>query len=134
MERVSARVGVIPRARKILRFPAEYAKAGETTRIEVPVVVGEYIFLEIVEQNGKDNPIGDGGDVEPPLGERDNMNDSAWTTPVWFTGQAAGSAFVWSKNSKIYHDPNCWAVKRIGAANRREGPAPAGKTKHACKP
>ncbi|MCH7720670.1 MAG: CehA/McbA family metallohydrolase [Planctomycetes bacterium] len=110
------------------------ARAGETTRIEVPVVVGEYIFLEIVEQNGKDNPVGDGEDVEEPLDERDNMNDSAWVTPVWFTGQAAGAAFVWSKNSKIYHDPNCWAVKRIGAANRREGSAPAGKTKHACKP
>lgn len=110
------------------------AKAGETTRIEVPVVVGEYIFLEIVEQNGKDNPIGEGEDVEAPFGERDNMNDSAWTTPVWFTGQAAGAAFVWSKNSKIYHDPNCWAVKRIGTANRREGPAPDRKTKHACKP
>ncbi len=43
--------------------------------------------------------------------------------------------FVWSKNSDIYHDATCWAVKSIGAANRREGAtAPQGKRKHECHP
>lgn len=117
--------------RKAAEWDTFEARAGETNRIEVPVIAGEYIFIEIVEQGGKDNPIGDGEDEDGTEG-RDNLNDSAWTTPVWFTGQPDGS-FVWSKNSKKYHVPDCWAVKRIGAANRREGGKPAGMTKHACK-
>ena len=112
-----------------------YDAVAGTNRIEVPVVAGEYIFVEVVERNGKDNPIADGDDEdeEEPIGHRDNLNDSAWTSPVWFSKSSGSGTFVWSKNSKIYHEPNCWAVKRIGAANRREGAAPAGKTKHACK-
>lgn len=117
--------------RKAAEWDIFQAEADVTTRIDVPVVAGEYIFLEIVEQNGLDNPVGDGEDVQAPFGERDNMNDSAWTTPVWFY---AAADFVWSKNSNKYHQSNCWAVGRIGAANRREGPAPAGKTSHDCKP
>ena len=51
---------------------------------------------------------------------------------VWFTGSSA-ERFVWSKNSALFHDPDCFVVKRIGAANRREGPAPDGKEKHSCR-
>lgn len=53
--------------------------------ITVPVVDGEYIFLEVTEQEGKDNPVGDGIDEEEPFSQRDNLNDSAWTSPIWFT-------------------------------------------------
>ena len=90
----------------------------------------------MTEQDGSDNPVGDGEDETSvdgssvPDGQRDDLNDSAWTTPIWFTTGSA--AFVWSKNSNLYHDPDCWAAARIGAANRREGPAPSGKTKHNC--
>ena len=74
------------------------------TETEVPlfVVDGEYIYLRVTEQGGQDNPEGDGDDefnneTDAPSadGKRDNLNDSAWTSPIWFT-----------------------AAKRIGAANR----------------
>ena len=60
----------------------------------VPAVAGEYFYLRITEQNGKDNPIGDGEDVfvngtntHQTDGKRDNMNDNAWTSPVWFVAE-----------------------------------------------
>jgi hypothetical protein len=117
--------------------------SGVAADIPFNAVAGEYVFLEVVEQNGKDNPVGDGEDNRVNAttapgqdGLRDDLRDAAWTTPVWFTAGAAvvGDTFVWSVNSNKYHDPDCWAVKQIGSANRREGPAPAGKTKHACHP
>lgn len=67
-------------------------KAGVLREISVPVVPGEYIFLRVTEENGQDNPIGDGSDEynnktgkKGSDGKRDNMNDSAWTAPIWFT-------------------------------------------------
>jgi hypothetical protein len=103
-----------------------------TTEFRVPVVAGEYIFVEVTEEDGKDNPIGDGEDDDPPVG-RDDLNDSAWTTPIWFSDESS-ELFVWSRNSSLYHDHDCWAVDRIGAANRREGSEPDNKTKHNCAP
>lgn len=65
--------------------------ANTLQRITVPVVAGEYLYLVVRERNGKDNPIGDGEDninnvtgMDGADGMRDNMNDAAWTTPVWF--------------------------------------------------
>ena len=115
----------------------EFASAGDW---EFPVTVapGQYFFLEIEEKGGKDNPLGDGEDAAgadggtDPDGFRDDLSDSAWTSPVWFSAGSSGATYVWSVNSTLYHDPGCWAVAQIGAANRREGPAPAGKTKHLC--
>ena len=64
----------------------------ELRRIRVPVQSGEYIYIQVTEQNGGDNPVGDGEDVfnnqtgdHAADGNRDDMNDSAWTTPIWFT-------------------------------------------------
>ena len=69
----------------------ENIPAQELRRIRVPVLAGEYIYLQVTEQNGKDNPVGDGVDVFDTSsgaagsdGNRDDMNDSAWTTPIWF--------------------------------------------------
>lgn len=63
---------------------------GELTRT-IPVNAGEYFYLVITEHNGKDNPVGDGTDEfnnetgeEGADGKRDNMNDMAWTAPIWF--------------------------------------------------
>lgn len=62
----------------------EGIKANELTSIEVPVVNGEYFYLVVTEENGQDNPIGDGIDeYDNETGEeiadnkRDDMNDSA---------------------------------------------------------
>lgn len=107
------------------------AEAGTTT-FTVPVVGGEYLFLEVLETGGKDNPIGDGEDTELPRGERDDLNDSAWTSPLWFTYDPNAGQFVWSKNSRLYHDENCWAAQRIGAANRQQGPRPTARQPHDC--
>jgi len=111
------------------------------TRIPLHVVAGEYIFVQVTEENGRDNPVGDGDDeldnatgAQGADGQRDDLNDSAWTSPVWFAGSANTQTFVWSKKSNVYHDPSCWAVAQIGSANRREGPAPDGKAKHGCTP
>jgi hypothetical protein len=45
----------------------------------------------VTEQNGKDNLVGDGFDefnnitgAHDSDGHRDDLNDSAWTTPIWF--------------------------------------------------
>jgi hypothetical protein len=118
------------------------APSGQLLTIPFMAGRGRYLYVHVTEQNGKDNPYGDdtsendkviGGKDETT--KRQNMNDSAWTAPVWFGVAAAPTGtFVWSKNSNVYHDPNCWAVKNIGAANRREGSAPDGKTKHDCHP
>lgn len=69
----------------------ENIRTKELRRIRVPVLAGEYIYIQVTEQNGKDNPVGDGEDVfhnstgAPGAdGNRDDMNDSAWTTPIWF--------------------------------------------------
>ncbi len=117
--------------------------AGSGSLVTIPFMAarGRYVYLHVREQGGKDNLIGDGEDSEQNAtgdtgsdGKRDDQNDSAWTSPVWF-GAAPPAIFVWSKNSDIYHDANCWAVKSIGAANRREGTAaPDGKRKHECRP
>ena len=66
-------------------------------------------------------------------GKRDDLNGKAVTFPVWFTTGVA-AAFVWSVKSSIYHDPDCWAARKLRTANRREGSAPAGKTRHECHP
>lgn len=116
--------------------------ANVLTRIPVSVVAGEYLYLEITELGGSDNVVGDGddefnndtGDFGSD-GKRDDLNDSAWTSPVWFTMiEVVEPTFIWSKKSDLYHEPDCFVVNRIGDANRREGPAPAGKTKHDCHP
>jgi serine/threonine protein kinase len=42
--------------------------------------------------------------------------------------------YVWSETSTVYHDADCWAIKRILPANRREGNTPPpGKTRHTCR-
>lgn len=116
--------------------------ATSSNAISIPFMAGRgrYVFLHVREQGGKDNLQGDGEEsVENATGnpgsdgKRDDQNDSAWTSPVWF-GTGVAAAVVWSVNSSVYHDATCWAVKTIGAANRREGPAPDGKTKHTCHP
>lgn len=107
--------------------------------IPLNAVNGEYCFLQVTEQNGKDNPVGNGEDEidnatgdEAADGKRDDMNDSAWTTAIWFNSSNAD--FVWSKNSALYHDHDCWVVPFIGATNRRSGPTkPTGHTKHNCQ-
>lgn len=65
--------------------------SGELTRT-IPVNAGEYFYLVVTEHNGKDNPFGDGTDEfnnetgeEGADGKRDDMNDRAWTAPIWFT-------------------------------------------------
>lgn len=107
-------------------------QSNQQTVIPFMAARGRYLYLRILEQGGKDNPIGDGDDSDGD-GKRDDLDDSAWTSPIWF-GADPPATFVWSVNSSVYHDANCWAVKSIGAANRREGPAPDGKTKHNCHP
>jgi hypothetical protein len=108
--------------------------------VEVPVVAGEYFYLEVHELGGTDNPTGQGVDETSTDGSdgsdgiRDDLNDSAWTSPIWLALAPSGSPFVWSINSKIYHNSDCWAAKRIGAVNLRIGEAPEGKTKHDCHP
>lgn len=100
-----------------------------------------YLFVQVTEENGKDNPVGDGEDEfknesgdNGSDGKRDNMNDSAWASPIWFDSASLDVIFVWSTKSSLYHDKNCWAVKRIGQANYRENNTPpSNKTKHNCK-
>jgi hypothetical protein len=107
--------------------------------VRAPVRAGEYLFLRVQERGGRDNPIGDGLDewnaatgTEEPDELRDSLNDVAWASPVWFTSETPSVTFVWSVNSGLFHDSHCWAVARIGAANRREGTDPGARTKHAC--
>ena len=123
-------------------FAAEFAEyqLDSVGDWQFPVTVspGQYFFIEIEEQGGRDNPTGQGDDETSADGtmgsdgQRDNMNDSVWTSPMWFGTADPGAIYVWSVNSTLYHDSHCWAVAQIGSANRREGPAPAGKTKHDC--
>jgi hypothetical protein len=119
------------------------ATSGAQLSIPFMAARGRYVYIHVREQGGKDNLLGDGEDTvqnatgdEGSDGKRDDQNDSAWTSPVWFSaGQAPTALFVWSKSSEIYHDANCFAVKAIGAANRRDGAAPPdGKRKHDCHP
>lgn len=117
--------------------------AGSGSQVTIPFMAarGRYVYLHVREQGGKDNLVGDGEDSELNAtgdsgsdGKRDDQNDSAWTSPIWF-GAAPAVLFVWSKNSEVYHDASCWAVSSIGAANRREGTSPPeGKRKHECRP
>lgn len=117
-------------------------KTKEVLRRPLQVSPGQYVFIEVTEENGKDNLEGDGEDeVDNATGEhgadgkRDDLNDSAWTTPIWFSEGSAATepAFVWSKRSDMYHDANCWAVARIGQANRQSAATPpANKRKHNC--
>lgn len=113
--------------------------AGTDHRINLSVTPGEYFYISVTEQGGKDNPFGEGKDITSadgtaiPDGKRDNLNDSAWTAPVWFV-RAQAPLFVWSRRSSVYHDHDCFVVPRIGVSNRREGrDAPAGKRKHDCR-
>ena len=105
--------------------------------VPLQVVAGAYVYLHISEEAGKDNALGEGIDevnnatgADGEDGKRDDMSDSAWTSPIWFHAVL----FVWSKNSNLYHEPSCWAVKNISQSNKRTGPAPPGKTKHGCHP
>ncbi|NKB39025.1 MAG: hypothetical protein GKR93_17980 [Gammaproteobacteria bacterium] len=59
---------------------------------DIEVVDGEYIYIRVREEGGQDNLLGDGEDVlnnetgvHKKDGKRDNMNDTAWTSPIWFT-------------------------------------------------
>ena len=61
--------------------------------IPLSVEAGQYIYVEVTEENGQDNPLGDGDDetnndtgAAGADGKRDNMNDSAWTSPIWCFG------------------------------------------------
>lgn len=61
-------------------------------RIPFQVSKDSYLYVKVTEQNGKDNPIGQGKDdydnqsgEAVPDGNRDDMNDSAWTSPIWFS-------------------------------------------------
>lgn len=69
----------------------ENLEADQLHSIIVPVAAGEYFYIVVTEQGGKDNPVGDGEDdfdndsgATGADGRRDDMNDSAWTTPIWF--------------------------------------------------
>lgn len=70
----------------------ENVPGGQLTKWgDIPVVDGEYIYIRVTEENGKDNPVGEGDDEfnnrtghSGPDGKRDDMNDSAWTAPIWF--------------------------------------------------
>jgi hypothetical protein len=120
------------------------AASGSQVVIPYMAVRGRYVYLHVREQGGKDNLVGDGEDVVDNAtgshdsdGKRDDQNDSAWTSPVWFTASTGTSTvtFIWSRNGEVYHDTDCFAVKTIGSANRREGPTPPeGRRKHACHP
>lgn len=66
----------------------------EETKHRVTVRDGGYLYLRIHETNGRDNPIGDGADETNngsghagADGLRDDLDDSAWTTPIWFERQ-----------------------------------------------
>ena len=69
----------------------EETNASGVVELVVPVVAGEYFFVKVTEKNGSDNPIGDEEMPEsksgatPAEGNREQMNDSAWTAPIWFT-------------------------------------------------
>lgn len=59
--------------------------------IALNVRKGSYFYIEVTEENGKDNLLGQGEDeinnetgFEAADGKRDDANDSAWTTPIWF--------------------------------------------------
>lgn len=116
----------------------EDIQANDQPNEHLNVVAGEYIYLQITEQNGKDNPIGEGDDEiinnsgsHGSDNKRDDMNDNAWTSPIWFTLEQ--SQYVWSKKSNVYHDSDCWAASRIGSANRRQDAIPPpDKKKHSC--
>jgi hypothetical protein len=70
----------------------EDVPSGAPFKFPLEILADEYIYLRITEQGGKDNPVGDGVDevnnetgAHGADGKRDDMNDSAWTTPIWFT-------------------------------------------------
>jgi len=133
--------GIGGQAASPLGQPIKNVPSGTLKKIPLSVQRGQYVYIQVTEQKGKDNLVGEGDDIfinatgaSGHDGKRDNPNDSAWTSPVWFGTAPTGGMFVWSVNSSKYHDPNCWAIESIGAANRRTGPAPAGKTKHNCHP
>lgn len=128
----------------------EDVPSGELVEIPLTVVDGEYIYLHVTEQNGKDNPIGDGEDIfrngtnrREADGLRDDMNDSAWTSPIWFarpsanlTATAAGSRnrYAWGAGAHLFHDADCWAAALIGEARRKSANAPPqGFEKHQCR-
>jgi hypothetical protein len=70
--------------------------------------------VRVQEQSGQDNPVGEGDDelinatqTHGSDGMRDDMNDSAWTAPIWFVapGPPTTTTFVWSINSTVYQRP-----------------------------
>jgi len=78
--------------------------------------------------------------------DQEESPDDAWTAPIWVDpaltadaadhdsvpGLAPGTKFVGSKNSQVYHYPECKTVKQILPQNLVEYPdAPAGKHLHA---
>jgi hypothetical protein len=123
------------------RLPAiPHVPQGVVTNLPLHVMAGQYVYVQVTEEGGKDNPLGDGTDEVINLTgapgsdqKRDDMNDSALTSPIWFSAQPA--LFVWSVNSSKYHDATCWVVPSIGSTNKRSGNVPpTGKTKHNCHP
>jgi hypothetical protein len=124
-----------------IEFTQAHIASGQSVTIPHRAVAGGYVYLRITEEHGKDNPVGDGVDefnnatgAAQSDGKRDDLNDSAWTSPIWFSGGV--DVFVWSAapSAKVYHDASCWAAKRIGEANRRSGPQPpTDRSKHDCR-
>lgn len=73
------------------RFETFTLRSSKEIRLRTSVVDGEYLYLKVCEQNGSDNPVGDGTDRNSnrtgkngPDGLRDDLDDCAWTTPIWF--------------------------------------------------
>jgi hypothetical protein len=71
--------------------------------------------------------------------------DRAWSAPIWINHPRAADAgaapsapmFVWTRNpqSKVFHQPDCKAVRQIKPENLVQGPKPPqGRTQHACVP
>ena len=50
------------------------------------------------------------------------------------SSESRSPRYIWSETSTVYHDADCWAIKRILPANRRQGETPPpGKTRHSCR-
>jgi hypothetical protein len=118
--------------------PAVQVQADTLTALPESVRPGQYLFLSSLKRMGMTTPsekvamtMNNSTDRWAD-GKRDNMNDSAWTTPVWFAGQTQG--FVWSINSDKYHDANCWPLRQLGMPTNEVERAAFNRTKHHCHP
>ena len=131
--------------------PTRQVTDGQEARFPLHALRGQYVYIEVRETAGKDNPLGEGDDeVDNATGDhvadgkRDDLNDTAITAPIWFGAPGdvgpttvPTALFSWSSSSSshVYHDSTCWAVRQIGATNLRTGDTPpTGRTKHDCHP